>query len=841
MPIVPPQKQQISMDVWAPEPQAAGATAIGSALGGLGQALAQTSQGFLEQIKRAEAKEASSKAAFDDYSEIDAYYTRIMRENPDGYIKDERGEIKTNPDKTPRTISQEFVDWADERFKRNQERMPSFLAQEEYKEKSRKMFEEYATKIRNDEWVLRVKTFDRGASDDKTRLITRMTTEFSLLPDLPPDSRDENGFDTSPVGSYYGQVDLLESRINEQTGILYSAQAAFERVQTLRKEAPDGPLQGLYNKALLDKTGRSAKFALNWLYGKDRESLARDPNPDVREEGDLPTLRTSMDPDKHQQWTQRFTQLLKAKTREDGNDWVQRADRNIESILSGDGTFKIEDMPEFISQGLELKSDDDKSISDINMAEKPAEMFLAARAKEALTGWQYYTMNSADKQKEREKIREDAIGYANAFLAKHFPERAKELSTIGVGLRARLDARLDHIIRSAREEAGRDFPAFTRNNPAVKAVADAIDYNNPQSLNDYRIRNAIRQDDQNIEKMHRMFYRGEVAPPVQYLTREATQTITKILESPIGSDQKHIFLRNLHRSNPGTFNEKLLQLVNSGLDKKWLPVLSMSDDPVFEQQLVNSIANPPKDAEAILAARGSSPDALKSDIAKESMDYIRSLQAANPDSPMSNYIQDAHLGAMYNSAMQGIIRGETPTAAAKNAVRAFVDRRFIKIKVKNGLFSNVDYRLPRNVNGVALNEKDQTRIEESLASMSLPGRVEALNPDIPSNLPAVLAAEKTSDITGTPTGKFQEVVRRSLRFRPNAANTAVVPQWFSVYHNKMVDLLKDGQPITIPILKLRDPLPPVQGGGLIQKAGDKIKEAVGAAFGGDGPVSRGKF
>ena len=144
MPRVPTQAPQISTDVSvgpALEPvgqQGVISEAI-SRTGGQASAIALDLMGKLKQV---ENSDAVYKAQTDDllwYQQTEALIKNGDRFS-DGYVKDEQGKYVEVPDVSSttgfrkQTTSEYFTEQANQRFKENQEKMPSYVAQQQYKQ-----------------------------------------------------------------------------------------------------------------------------------------------------------------------------------------------------------------------------------------------------------------------------------------------------------------------------------------------------------------------------------------------------------------------------------------------------------------------------------------------------------------------------------------------------------------------------------------------------------------------------------------------------------------------------------------------------------------------------------
>jgi hypothetical protein len=164
----------------------AGASPIGAAVANFGAQLADTSVAIKEQIKRHEAVATSQKYALQDRIDADAKWHELNTESRDGFVyerdpatgtvlKDDSGVDKRvkNPDNTDRTITQEFRDWANDRYQKNQLALPSDMAQEMYRAQAGDYFTNQFRTAQAEEHVKRTNALVQQLSDQARALGTK--------------------------------------------------------------------------------------------------------------------------------------------------------------------------------------------------------------------------------------------------------------------------------------------------------------------------------------------------------------------------------------------------------------------------------------------------------------------------------------------------------------------------------------------------------------------------------------------------------------------------------------------------------------------------------------------
>jgi hypothetical protein len=184
MPILPVQKNLISTDV--PSVDTGGASPIGAATANFGAQLEQTGFAIKEQLKRTEAIATSQQYALQDKMDSEVKWQQMKASSPDGYVyerdpqtnqmlQDEFGRDKRakNTDGTDRTITQEYRDWANDRYQKNQLQLPSDMAQEMYRAQSGEFYTNQLRTAEAEEHVMRTTAIKQQIKDQVDKLATK--------------------------------------------------------------------------------------------------------------------------------------------------------------------------------------------------------------------------------------------------------------------------------------------------------------------------------------------------------------------------------------------------------------------------------------------------------------------------------------------------------------------------------------------------------------------------------------------------------------------------------------------------------------------------------------------
>lgn len=816
MPIVPGSVNPIQTDVPGAPGLLASAGVVEDAMSKVSGQIAEASSNLYVRIKHAEADALVLDQKQKQTDQLSIWKEKQKLLSRDGNAYNEDGSAIKNPDGTPTSLTDHYKNTSEKLFQDTLDQLPNAYAQQKYKEDMGKEFHRVRDEVYQDELKMRVTNVGNLRED-------RVRREMNSQINVPN------------VSGFYSFLDSERKILRDNQGVIYTPDDVHNLDSALLKDAPDGLFNGYENAILSNKrlesegvAGKngtrpmriaSAREAISILSGEDPVSLDR------KSRG-MPTLSDAMDPNKKAQWLDRFNQLNKLAAKHDRNDWAERGQLIADSLQNGEGVVTPRMIREFYSEGVALRQADPKSISDITFIDRLADVSAKKNAAPVMKSWEFYLASPEKKAAMMEKLETESLTEVEGLLKANVPGRTGQLMVAGSQVRGRIKASLQQIAETATRELEDDFPKAIRKNPGIAQVAESIAYGNSASMNRQSQRAAIRSNDRQIDNMYQSYSEGRATTPVKYLTKDEAKQVGLYLNGTDNSDQKTAYLFGLHAANPRTYNSKINQMIESGaLKPSWYVALSIGDNKVFAAEVVNAITNPMPDSKTILAQNSSSEEALRSDIYKESKSYIDSLISKNPNSPITSKEVAAINDTLFNMAVRKVATEKTvPSTAAKEVVHSLVDNRFLRVKVSSGLFTSTLHRPPRVVHGQELAPAEHSTIENNLGALRSVDALKALSPDVPNGLPKEIPVER-----------FHETVKNSLKFRLNSTQDSYIPTWYDTYHQKRWDLLKDGKPITLPILDLRkhvdanDPWYTKAARGAVEaasKAPDRLKKAL---------------
>lgn len=307
MPFAPPiRKQMISTDVPGAPDAMRGAGMVAEALSGVGQAVQRGAGQLQDYIQQAEGQDAADSTFLRSRLETEREWHALKTASPDGNFYDDEGQLQTNPDGTPRTITQEFEERANERFRQDQEAMPSRYAQRLYKEKAAPWFTSQAQSAFTDEQVRKIESVKTNLFTNDQIRSDSLVSQASLL----------KAYETSNESREAWQAHV---------GKLYPAPFATEQMSKNDDQFAESAVRYALNQiaATPNKNDRGfarKKIADYWirvLSEDSKQPKLLTPESFVRTTHGQPILAEMLNPDKK---AQLIHQLLAAKEAAEKSD-----------------------------------------------------------------------------------------------------------------------------------------------------------------------------------------------------------------------------------------------------------------------------------------------------------------------------------------------------------------------------------------------------------------------------------------------------------------------------------------------------------------------------------------
>jgi hypothetical protein len=815
MAIIPSEPRMLSMDVPAAPDASVGAGLVGQSLANVGRQVAESASNLYVQVRHQEAESVVLDTYLKQQDQARQFLEQAKLRSKDGNAYDENGVPILNPaDGSQMSLTDYYKQWSDQKYRDTQQSLPSPYAQELYQQKMGTFFSGFKNDVWNEEMSKRIDFLDGIRNDGLRREAVKQV-------------------ETPNVPSFYENLDLQRANLKNAEGKTYTPAQVRKRDEQMLKDFPDALMQGFETQITslknLEASGagkgayKSSRIeagvnAIATLTGQDPESIRR------RNAG-MPVLADLMDPDKKSHWLNKFNMLLEVGKQHDTSDWSERGDRIALSLEKGekgpDGMPLVSDsdVQRFYQEGIALKNAG--AVKDLKFLDTLSNIAVKKNSGQFLNSADYFFLSPERKQAAMNKIADDSVKEVSNIISKNGLKLEPGIQAAGAPARERALTLAKELMLRADTEIHDDLPkTIAQKIPTFARNENLVSYTDPRILASPGVQAAARSNDQQLANIYRSYNGDPNANPPAYLSKAKEQELGNFLTGPANSDQKLNMLLGVHALNPATYNSKINQMIQSNkLPPRWYVALSIGDDKVFATEMVNAITNPIKEPQSILGT-GNSVDVLKSDIFDKSRDYMASIISRNPQSPITNLEQGEIRDTLFNMAINRIVKGQsTASTAADDVVKALVDNRFMKTKVSRGVFSSSDkIMFPKRIGGVELSDIDKSNIEQNLQAYKDPSFFSALTPDRPDGLDPRIENSRVS-----------EVMTNSLKFRWNATQDKLIPQWEDSYHGGVMnDVLRNKKPIEIDPLDLRHYLRANDPGYL--KFGRKALELGGKAI-----------
>lgn len=825
MPTIPTAPQMISTDVPGAPSEVGTAGLPYRALSSASAQVADASTDVFIKLRDAESRSAVASAVQQDELDSKEFMVKARMRSKDGYAYDESGNAITDEKGHPVALTQYFKDWADMRYRETQTKLPSPFAQRMYQSQMGDTFSTHANDMFTHELSIRAKSLDTARKDRIDKHRNAQT--------ISPNIQD---FYTN----YDKNIETLESE-----RFAYSQEAYDQRKIEITKEMPEGVLSGFEHNIMSyefkEKSGeisgtRSTRIDLaeealsllgakripirnkdGKIVGYDSKNMLSDPESARRARNGMPTLASSMDPERKEYWIEKFNRMIEQAKKDDKNNWTAEAKRVANSRLRNerneDGTLRASDehFNDLLIRGKSLYDAGDldvfefaENIENAAVAKTAAKMntpefvFASAPKKDALM---------ANLEKQSHSFYEEM---KNSLI---HPGDHQKLDVSGVDNRLQREEKIKQLRDSVEREAHDDFTGLViKTIPGASRYANAIDFKNIKSLANPSTRKLLAGQYRLTEQWSRIYRDGAPGPnPYPPLSDKQAGDLKNTLENKqVPANAKAEAIRYLYQTDPNYFVPAIHQLVTEqGLSASWYLAASVPRNSILSTQLVNAITGPQNPDQILNGANADIP-AMQNKIDQGLAPYIGEIIRENPNSPIGAERAAVIRRTVLNVALiQVATEGKDAGEAVDSAIKSFAgsQMREIRYDPSNRFGFSVGGKkrmVNTEVGDVRLLPEDFSTIEKSLTKYKNIEAIKALNPAIPEGLPPGIK------------DKFHETILKTLDFRNHESGRSKVPTWIGPM-NERFDLLqgdskgrplkgKNGKyiPIELPLLKLAE-------------------------------------
>jgi hypothetical protein len=772
MPIFPSDRPSISLEVPGVNVNPAAAGAPQEALARVGAQLSQTAVGMLEQIKQSEARDAESSAYYDDFLADEEYRSKFLLTSPDGYVRDAQGTRRQNADGTPRTVTQEYRDWANARYERNQEQMPSQLAQEMYKGRAGDFFSKRIASMYTDEQRLKVSAFEQSTTSN----LQRMSDSLVSAPE---------------VNKAYTISNSLSLDIQAQAGKLIGHPVAEQKIRASNAQVAESTLKGAYNQVLAGAKSGGNGFERSVSVEYWRDVLRGDDDASKqRKSMNLPILADMLDPDRKAQIEEDFIRLGEKAKELDRSDYNARKSEAVASLKTG-RAGRV-DMGYFQKTWNEAIAS--KKLTPFEVAQDAGELAAARQIGNVLGA-----PLALSSPREREQIVKKASSHAYS-VAQHLMGKYGEDKTVGTTAENSVNGTLGREVNSLLSQETDDFSAFSAENfPASRRAAASLDFSNPA---DFARKASLVQE--SLREMDTI-YKDHFPSDSRYwrvISRGNSKQLASTLMNPTYNTQQTAQgLKSLVSAYGDRYPELMDQMIRDGhLHEGWrfaaiMPGYLATEDVVSALKGRSEALQ--KNFDSIALTRGVKANDFDAAVASQVSIFVAALSQQSPnDTIQANQVSTLNL-VVKTKAMQRFIESAGAVSAeeaAKQAAQALIHQNVHLVQVGGGFFGTGQksiMAIPRWVGSRKIGDIERDQITKFAES-----HVDAKALKVLGVVPPTGADGRPSQFAD----KFYEQIERTGRFSMDKSQRGLTFWYFDRQANRDVQgLTLDKQGNLVPL------------------------------------------
>lgn len=669
MPQIPIQTPTISPDVPSLQSPRA-STAIDQAISNVGQAIAGSALSLNDEIKKSEAEDASATAVNQDKLDSEQYMSQLKLNSPDGYIHDSQTkQISTNSDGTPRTISQEYRDWANSRYEQNQKVMPSKMAQELYKSRASGYLTSQVSATKADEQTLQIESFktkqlmrDQSRADNIVSFAGANPTKGSQMAySASQDSRRE---------LYSGIGTLWSKPVADEQALKQDQQYAESTGRSAVNQVNSIPKKG-------DRAFDRKKIADEWIALLTEDETGKlSMQSQIRKEHGLPILADMFNPDTKAAILAQLKSVQTQATSFDHQSIQIRLEQLNAATRNRDTTAVDPTLIPDIRAGIATvnPSTGQSEINPLKGALDIGSITMYKEFQKVDAGTKFLPASQMDPVLEKQIIKAKEA-------AKQEVSNIPGSETIGQTLLENGREYKATYIKKVEAEAQADWTAFVNSNTSsggrLRATMQAskANYSNPNTL--VGMGPMVQQQLAASENLYSYKYPNDPSH-FNVLEKPQAEQISSYLTDIKNSIQDRAkAVRTLSQVYGPSYNRIISEMVeDKKLDQRWLFAGLISGNQTQTEDIIAAITDDPKSnvTTQFLSAQGISEKDLDAQIGGISAKFLSGVVQQSPGDPLSNLRQRVLMDTIKVKAINLMRnnRASNPNTAVTQAYDALI-------------------------------------------------------------------------------------------------------------------------------------------------------------------------
>ena len=480
---------------------------VGHAIAAVGSEIASTGADMYTKIRHADAMDAANTAYTSDALASTQKMIDLKSKYADGLVRDANGNIKLEENGQYRTIAHEFHEWADDRYRSNQDAMPNTVAQQYYKQQALRHFTNETANMQNLTAQMRVKAHTQNQVFAAQDIGGAQETTPKMVPVYGPPNADGTPGPTlksvTNTDSFNDKLQTLIQQTQAQVGVTLNQTEADALQRKLGHIMTDESARNIYTnllrqKKLGDKTtvAQDAEAYLALLRGEDQQSVDRKKNG-------LPTFSSAMDPVKREIEIDKMLRVIPSLRQKDSQNYmysVKELAAKMKGLPDKPGDYKDPMAVEMISRGAQFVANGSLSQKDYVTSVKT----IAGASIEAMINGKDFASQSPENQRQ---IYEKHAEYVQKEVARAAQVVGYNDPNLGSSLSVHLQEQ--GRLRVAKEQNARskDMSAYSeRLTPEGELAAKTVPMDSLTALADPGNQKAVRDA---IDAQHRLQEQAE--------------------------------------------------------------------------------------------------------------------------------------------------------------------------------------------------------------------------------------------------------------------------------------------------------------------------------------------
>ena len=605
MPIVPDNRQLISMNVAEAPSTFQGAGLVGEAMANVGQQVAQTTNSLMKEIIREDAIQSARATASQAKLDSVAYINKLKIKHPNGYTTDESGAtiLKKNVDPNGKNqpysqdafmnIHDTYSEFLDQRRKEDLDKL-SGLGRQIYEGSMDGFYTEQKIRAQADFIQTRVDSVEAEIKDRYSKIANKLAL-------------------TPKIEDMYDHANDFHMEIESVKGLL-GTQKAQKLQESITEESINSFVNGGINQATEIKRNGGSRLPalqkmLDVVQGKDPMSIQR-------KNMGLPVLAEMMKP------AQRNADEAKILAQMSVIREMDIRDYKTELAASKIAPLNSIDTQKLIAQTISLNKTTNANGSPVIPNFEAQETITELKTREVLKKYDNQSFYNLPYSAQKGILNGEANSLVNSEEYRALPDSVKQVA-VSSGSKV-----FSQFINKIEDEKQKDFTAYAlKSTQQGKILESSVDFASPQNFPQHA------KEIEDFQKAHDELYYANYGDDRKYYRAMSKDQSLSLRGAIVGTNQAADNITAMKRSMSGkTFNSYINTAVADGLPASYLTA-GLINNPLVLSSYIGAINSKEKETNDLVEAKGGKNNEFKREADSSLLKLVALFQMQNPDNP----------------------------------------------------------------------------------------------------------------------------------------------------------------------------------------------------------------